>query len=255
MNGDRPRIAAPPPGTPRGAFSAARTTLVLLSFNEREALAQLLPSLPLALFARVIAVDPGSTDGTLDLYAAHAIPVLLQEQRGRGSAFKLAAETVTTPRVVFFSTDGNEDPRDLPRMIACLDEGYDMVIAGRFIRAGAASDNSDDPLRIRKGATLAASALIRLIWRSGVWDAINGFRGFQIAALKRLRLDAAMHDIELQSTIRAARMGMRIMEFATREQVRLGGARKKTAGTWTLLLSLGRSFLRELGRKRERAPS
>ena len=102
---------------------------------------------------------------------------------------------------------------------------------------------------------IAGSALIRLIWRSGVWDAINGFRAFQTDSLRRLNLDATMHDIELQSTIRAARMRMRILEIATREQRRMGGLRKATAGTWTLLVSLGSSFARELFSAGPRADS
>lgn len=224
----------------------APTTLVLLSYNERDALEQLLPMLPVHLFAKVFAVDPGSTDGTLELYAQHGIAVVRQQKRGRGNAFRVATEIIDTPRVVFLSTDGNEDPRDLPKMLAYLDEGYDMVVAGRFLLPGSGSDNSDDPLRLRKWSNLAGSALVRLIWRSGVWDAINGYRAFQLASLKRLHLDAELHEIELQSTIRAAKLGMRVKEFPTRELPRLGGLRKTTAGTWTLVKSLGWLLLREL---------
>lgn len=222
------------------------TTLVLLSFNEREALARLLPRIPLHLFERVLAIDGGSTDGTLDLYAERGIEALRQAEPGRGNAFRLAAEVVATERVVFLSTDGNEDPRDLPRLLAALDDGCDLVIGGRFVLAGAASDDSDDPLRIRKWGNVACSGLVRLVWRSGVWDAINGYRAFRLASLRRLQLDAPLHEVELQSTIRAAKLGMRIAEFPTRELPRLGGERKETASTWTLVRRLSWFFLREL---------
>lgn len=231
-------------------MSRQPATLILLSYNERDALALLLPMLPVDLFASVVAIDPGSTDGTLDLYAQHCIRVVKQDQPGRGNAFRLATEIVDTPRVVFLSTDGNEDPRDLPKMLAYLDEDYDMVVAGRFVLPGSASDNSDDPLHLRKWITLAGSWLVRVLYRSNVWDAINGYRGFQMASLKRLRLDAASHEIELQSTIRAAKLKMRVKEFPTRELPRLGGSRKSTAGTWTLLTRLGWLMLRELFERR-----
>lgn len=225
---------------------AASTTLVLLSYDEREAVELLLPLVPLAAFDRVVAVDGGSTDGTLDVYRAHGIECHTQAVRGRGNAFRLAQDLVDTDRIVFFSVDGNEDPRDLPTMLRHLDEGYDMVVAGRFLLPGAASDDSDDPLRLRKLSAIAGSAFIRLVWRSGVWDSINGFRGFQVASLKRMHLDAPLHEIELQSTIRAAKLGMRTKEFPTREQTRLGGLRKRTAGTATLAWRLGRFLVREL---------
>jgi glycosyltransferase involved in cell wall biosynthesis len=226
--------------------ASSTTTLVLLSYDERAALARLLPTVPRRLFDRIVAIDPGSTDGTLALYAEHGIEVVRQARPGRGHAFRLAAAIVDTERVVFLSADGNEDPRDLPRLLAYLDQGYDLVIAGRFVLRGAASDDSDDPLRVRKWGTIAGSALVRLLWRSGVWDAVNGYRGFQLASLRRLRLDAPLHEVELQSTIRAAKLGMRITEFPTRERPRLGGERKRTAATWTLARRLCWCLLREV---------
>src|SRR3954451_15456237 len=120
-------------------------TLVLLSFDEREALEKLLPLVPYAAFDRTIAIDPGSTDGTLELYRARGIEVVIQPARGRGHAFSLAQDLVATEHVIFFSTDGNEDVADLTRILARLREGYDMVIAGRFVLRGSETDMSDDP--------------------------------------------------------------------------------------------------------------
>jgi glycosyltransferase involved in cell wall biosynthesis len=225
---------------------AETTALVLLSFDEREALERLLPAIDFTPFARVLAIDPGSTDGTLELYRARGIAVHRQPQRGRGRAFQLAQDVAGTDRIVFLSADGNEDPADLPQMLRYLDAGYDLVIAGRFILHGATSDDSDDPLRIRKLGNIVYSLVVRLCWRSGVWDSINGYRALRVDAMRRMRLDAPLHEIELQSTIRAAKLHMRIKEFATREQPRLGGVRKASAGTWILGLRIGGFLLREL---------
>jgi glycosyltransferase involved in cell wall biosynthesis len=225
---------------------AETTALVLLSYDEREALERLLPRIPLDRFDRVLAIDPGSTDGTLDLYRRHGISVHIQPQPGRGRAFQLAQEVAGTDRIVFFSTDGNEDPADLPQMLHWLDAGYDLVIAGRFVLPGATSDDSDDPLRLRKLGNIAYSLIVRLCWRSGVWDSINGYRAVRVDALRRMCLDAPLHEIELQSTIRAAKLGLRITEFPTRERPRLGGTRKASAATWTLGVRNGGYLLREL---------
>ena len=227
-------------------------TLILLSLDERDALRLLLPRLPLDLFARVIAVDGGSTDGSIEAYREWGIDVRVQSKPGRGNAFLYAQHLVETEHVVFFSVDGNEDPEDLPRIVCALSAGSDLVIAGRFRRPGAESDDSDDPLRIRRTGATAIGWLVGRLWRTGVCDATNGYRGFRTAALRQLGLDAPHNEIELQSTIRAAKLGMRILELPTRERPRLAGVRKATAGTWTLgtralativrELSLGRSF-------------
>ena len=231
-------------------------TLVLLSFDEREALGKLLPAIPRSLFHRVLAIDPGSSDGTLDLYREAGIEVAIQEKRGRGRAFALASRLVGTEYVVFFSTDGNEDPGDLPRMLEVLRGGCDQAVAGRYVLPGSSSDDSDDPLLVRRLGATALGLLARLFFGSRVWDAVNGFRGFRVEALRRMRLDATGHDVEYQATIRAARLGLRTVEFPTRELVRLGGLRKPTAGTFALARSTVGRLLRELagGRSFERTP-
>ena len=226
-------------------------TLVLLSYDEREALGRLMPSIPFHLFDRTIAIDPGSTDGTLDLYRERGIEVFIQEQKGRGRAFVLGQSLVTTDLVIYFSTDGNEDPSDLPKILELLRQGYDMVIAGRFIRRGSKTDLSDDPLGLRWAGAVTFGLLVRLIYRSGVFDATNGYRGFRLDSMRRMRLDAAGHEIEYQSTIRAAKLGMRVVEISTLELERLGGARKPTASTLRLGWVTLRCLLREiaLGRR------
>lgn len=240
MTVQSPETRAPRP-TP-----AETTALVLLSYDEREALERLLPLIPFDLFDRVLAIDPGSTDGTLDLYEANGIPVVIQKKRGRGNAFILASEIVETDRIVFFSADGNENPEDLSVILGFLDDGYDLVIGGRFVREGAASDNSDDPLRLRRAGSMGFSVIVRLIWGCDVWDSCNGFRGLRRDAMKRMCLDAPSHEIEIQTTIRAAKLGMKIKEFPTRELLRMGGWRKKTAGTWSLGWQTGRCIAREI---------
>lgn len=231
-------------------FPFPHTTLVLLSYDERPALERLLPRLPRHCFARIVAIDAGSTDGTLDLYRANGIECVLQPEPGRGRAFQLAQHVVDTPRVVFFSADGNEDPADLERVAAALENGYDMVVAGRYMLAGAYCDVSDDPLRIRKYGAVALGWLVQRLFGGRVWDSINGYRGFSLDALERLRLDAAGHDVELQSTIRGAALGLRVLEVPTREQSRLGGERKVTAGTRRLIWSMARRVVLELAAAR-----
>jgi glycosyltransferase involved in cell wall biosynthesis len=221
-------------------------TLVFLSLNEVDALRKLLPLVPRDLFASVIAVDAGSTDGTLDLYREAGIPVHIQAERGRGKAFVWSLDLVTTPYVVFLSADGNEDPADLSAFLRALRAGFDMVVGGRFILAGSQTDMSDDPLGLRKAGAIAFGVLVRVLYRSGVWDSTNGYRGFRVESMRRMRLDAAGHAIEFQSTIRATKLGMKIKEIPTHELTRMGGERKETAGTWRLGSETLRCLVREL---------
>jgi len=222
------------------------TALVILVWNEREAIQQLWHRIPFDDVDEVLVIDPGSTDGTIEFLTSKGVKIYIQKNRGRGNAFIEAMDQVQSDKIVFFSGDGNEDPRDIPKIVAFLEQGYDLVIAGRFIRRGSQSDDSDDPLRIRKIGNIFLSLMARIIWRTGAFDAINGFRGMSKDAMKKMKLDAPKHEIELQSTIRAAKLGLRIKEIPTKELERLGGARKETAGTLTLGYRIGYYLLREI---------
>src|SRR5262249_62306801 len=83
------------------AADDARAALV----QRREALEKLLPQVPLALFDRVLAADPGSTDGTLDVYEAHGIPYVLQTARDGGHAFLQAPNLAETKPFWYFTTE------------------------------------------------------------------------------------------------------------------------------------------------------
>ena len=220
--------------------------LVLLSYNECQNLQELLPQIPLSNFDSVIAIDAGSSDGTIEVYEQHGIPYVLQEKKGRGNAFLLALDQVKTDFIIFFSTDGNEDPQDLGKMKELLLSENKMVVAGRYLYPESQTDDTDDPLRIRKGFGILGGKIIQAIWKTPIKDAINGFRGFQVEALKKMKLDAPSHEIELQSTIRAAKLGLKVAEFPTKELKRKHEIRKKSAGTLKLTINLGKFLLKEI---------
>jgi len=223
-----------------------KNTLVLLSYNEIDALKLLHDWIPFDSADEVFAIDPGSTDGTLEFYKKKGIKYHLQKELGRGKAFVEALKHAKGKNIVFFSTDGNEDPKDIPKLFHYLEKGYDLVIAGRFIHKDSKSDDSDDPLRIRKACNIMCSGLANIIWNTGAYDAINGFRGLKKDAMIRMNLDAPKHEIEYQTTIRAAKLGMKIKEIPTHELERLGGLRKPTAGTLVLAKAFTKFFVKEL---------
>ncbi len=220
--------------------------LCILTWNEIDGISELWPKIDKSLFSNIFAMDLGSTDGTLEYYESNNIPYFIQSKPGRGNAFIEAFELTENDAIVFFSGDGNEDPEDLAKFVKYLNEGYDLVIGGRFIRKGSRSDNSDDFFRIRYLGNIVFSLLCRIFWRTGVFDSINGYRGIRRDAMEKMNLDAPKHEIELQSTIRAAKLGLKIKEFPTKELTRIGGQRKYTAGTVTLGKTLGLVFIKEL---------
>ena len=82
--------------------------------------------------AEIIVVDDGSADGTGEAAAAAGAQVLRHRvSRGNGAAVKSGARQATGSVLVFMDADGQHDPRDIPRLLALLDEGYDMAVGSR----------------------------------------------------------------------------------------------------------------------------
>lgn len=205
--------------------------LVILSFNEIDGVTALAPHL--AAYREldvdeIFAVDGGSTDGTLDVFAQHKIPVVNQTSRGRGEAMQLAAEHTSADYLVFFSPDGNEDWHDISKFRAFFAQGYDLVIASRMMK-GAYNEEDGQVFKARKWANNAFNFCANQFFgrgRPSITDSINGFRGMRRLLLRELHVDAAGYTVEYQMTMRALKSGARIVEFPTREGARIGGETK-----------------------------
>lgn len=110
-----------------------RLSIILPAKNEAQALADLLPRLREAQpDAEIIVVDDGSTDDTRTVCATSGVECLSSPySMGNGAAIKRGARAATGDVLVFMDGDGQHDPTDVTRMLAKLDEGYDMVVGAR----------------------------------------------------------------------------------------------------------------------------
>lgn len=104
-------------------------TVVLPCLNEADSLPGVLAAIPAGY--RALVVDNNSTDGTADIARAHGADVVRETRPGYGSAVHAGVVAATTPLVAVLDGDGSLDPGDLPRLVAELDRGADMVTGRR----------------------------------------------------------------------------------------------------------------------------
>ena len=223
-----------------------KKTLVILTRDEIEGLRKIFPQILLSSVDEVFAVDYQSNDGTKEFFLEKGIKIIDQEKPGRGEAFRLAFQKTKGDVLVFFSPDGNENPADIPKIFKKLSQGYDMVIASRFLTGGK-NEEEEKIFKWRLWANRVFTFLANFFWNRGkpyITDTINGFRGITRQAFNKMKPDAPGYVIEYQMTIRGMRLGLKIGEIPTIEGQRIGGESKaKSLPTGFLFLKY---FLREL---------
>jgi glycosyltransferase involved in cell wall biosynthesis len=219
-----------------------KSSLLIFSRNEIDGLNAIFPKIPLNAVDEVIAIDGQSTDGSVEFLQSKGIKVITQTLMGRGNAAIEGMNHISGEIVVFLSTDGNEDPADIPELLEAITDA-DVVIASRFIQHGK-SDDSDDPIRIRRFGNKLVTFFVNLFWNAGVTDSTNGLRAIRRSAWNKLAIDSPYHETEFQMTIRAAKLGMRIREIPTIEGKRVGGTRYASTRkmAWTFTKSLAREI-------------
>lgn len=112
--------------------------------------------------SRVIVVDDGSTDGTVAALSDLPLEIIrLEKNRGKGHALlaglRAALADPGVAAVVLLDADGQHDPEELPRFVACFDATHpDLIVGSRVF------DDAHVPFRSRFGnkVTVAVTALL-----------------------------------------------------------------------------------------------
>lgn len=156
-----------------------RTLAIIPALNEEGSLPAVLDGLRTAMpTVDILVIDDGSTDATVEVAREHgAIVASLPFNLGIGAAlrtgFRFASEQ-HYDRAFQFDADGQHDPHEVPKLMAGLDAGADLVIGTRFADA-----DGEYIVGMTRGTAMGVlRAMIRMLVGRRFTDTSSGFRGF-----------------------------------------------------------------------------
>lgn len=201
-------------------------SVVLPVYNEVENLVPLHAELTDAMAAlgrsyEVIYVDDGSGDGSFDTLRGirdrdpRVRLVRFRRNFGQTAAVAAGLERTTGDIVVTLDSDRQNDPRDIARLIARLEQGYDLVSGWR-------RDRKDDFVS-RRIPSITANWLIRAITRVHVHDYGCMLKVYRGDVARELRLYGEMHRF---IPAIAADLGARVDELVVNHRARIAGTSK-----------------------------
>ena len=200
---------------------AGRMVMVVPTYNEAENLEWIVERLLRAVpETDVLVVDDGSPDGTgalADALAAREPRVRVvhrTEKAGLGAAylhgFAVALEHGYDV-VGEMDADGSHQPEQLPRLMATLSDGADLVIGARWIKGGSVVNWSP----FRKALSVGGNLYARVLLGIPVHDITAGFRLFRATTLRTIDLndvESVGYCFQTDLTLRTVRAGLRVVE-------------------------------------------
>jgi glycosyltransferase involved in cell wall biosynthesis len=199
-----------------------KATLAILVLNEIESIPKVLPLINRSWVHEVIVVDGGSTDGTKEWCEANGFRVMVQKQRGYGNGMLELIEIAEGDVIIEFMGDGNCKVETIPKLIAKIEEGYDLVIGSRYTSGARSFD--DTP--ITRFGNWTFTQMINFLFHANYADAMMGYRAYRKDVFRRLEMDSPGLCFPTQGSIQFARFGYRVAEIPSDEPARLGGVRK-----------------------------
>jgi glycosyltransferase involved in cell wall biosynthesis len=203
-----------------------KISVVIPTFNEEQAIGEVVRAVPIDRIHNIIVVDNGSTDDTAAQASLAGARVVFEPRPGYGSACLAGAKAAADADVlIFLDGDRSDDPRQLETVAGpILENQADLVIGSRIqgiLEKGAM------PLHGRLGNRFIVS-LLRLLYGVNITD-IGSFRAIRSQILFDLKMEQMTYGWPVEMVVKAARRDLRIQSVPINYRRRIG--KSKVTGT------------------------
>lgn len=214
-------------------------SIVVPVYNEEKSITPLAETIldsvgKLDYLFEVLFIDDGSSDDTFEIATGVAKSdsrfrvIKLRRNSGQTAALYAGFEHAKGDIIVTMDGDLQNDPRDIGKMIAKMNEGYDVVTGWR--------ENRQDRLVSRKIPSLIANWFIRKVTGSKIIDNGCALRAYKASVIKKFPLYSEMHRL-LPTILTLA--GTKIAQIKVRHHSRKYGSSKYgLSRTYKVLIDL-----------------
>ncbi len=182
----------------------------------------------------IIFVDDGSTDATFERAKAihekdpHLKVIKFRKNYGQTPAMQAGFDHASGKIIVSMDGDLQNDPKDIPRFLEKIEEGYDIVCGWRKDRK--------DKLVTRKIPSIVANWLIGTITGVKIHDNGCSLKAYKSEAIKKTNLYSEMHRfIPAMTSIIGARYTEIVVNHHARE---FGTSKYGLSRIWSVFLDI-----------------
>ncbi len=217
-----------------------KVTLLVPTLNEIDGMKAIMPQISRDWVHQILILDGGSTDGTIEWARDHGYAVYVQKEPGIRQGYMEVLPLIEGDVVLTFSPDGNSIPELIPALVDKMNEGYDMVIASRYL--GPAKSDDDDWLT--GFGNWLFTRTVNLLHGGRYTDVMVIYRAYRKQLIQDLELDQdrwyrtpetlfrCRVSWEPMLSARAARRRLKVAEIPGDEPARIGGERKLRIWRW-----------------------
>ena len=213
-------------GTSHTVDTRPYVSLIIPIYNEQANIAPLMQRVfevvgGLGFSFEVLAIDDGSEDGSFQLLELETMRhpelkvIRFRRNYGQTAAMMAGIDHAAGAILISLDADLQNDPADIPKLLARLEEGYDVVSGWRI-------DRQDARFR-RKLISRAANLLISRISGVRLNDYGCTLKAYRRDVIKNVKLYGEMHRF---IPIYASWMGARVTEIPVRHHPRTRGVSK-----------------------------
>jgi len=215
-------------------------SVVLSTYNERENLSNIVPIIEKvfadnSMTGEIVVVDDNSPDGTsevakaLDKRYGNVRLLWRPIKLGPGSAHAEGYKFARGDIIVGMDTDFSHNPYDIPRFVAKVEEGFDLVVGSRYIRPGQYEVKSFQTLK-KSIASRLGNVLIRTLSRVPLHDFTTALRAIRREVVQTVNTDSKGNSFFMEFIIKAYREGYRLTEVPITFRDRVSGKSKLSLG-------------------------